>query len=43
MGASIHIQPENIWSFFQKNRKRLSEEMVSIAENDDTEYAVYLT
>lgn len=43
MGASIHIQPENIWSFFQKNRKRLSEEMVAIAENDDTEYAVYLT
>ncbi len=43
MGASIHVQPENVWSFFQKNRERLSEEMVAIAENGDTEYAVYLT
>ncbi len=43
MGTSIHLQPENIWQFFQKNKKRLSEEMVAIAENDETEYAVYLT
>lgn len=43
MGASIHLRPENIWQFFQNNKKRLSEEMVVIAENDETEYAVYLT
>lgn len=43
MGASIHLQPENIWQFFQQNKKRLSKEMVVIAENDETEYAVYLT
>lgn len=43
MGTNIHIPAEDVWKFFQKNKKRLSEEMVAIAENEDTEYAVYLT
>jgi len=43
VGVNIHIQPEEVWSFFQKNKERLSEEMVAIAENEETEYAVYLT
>ena len=30
-------------AFFQSHKDRLSKEMVVIAENKDTEYAVYLT
>lgn len=43
MGTDIHIPADKVWSFFQKNKNRLTEEMVAIAENTDTEYAVYLT
>lgn len=43
MSVTIHVPADEVWSFFQKNRYRLSEEMVVIAENPDTEYAVYLT
>lgn len=43
MSVIIHIEPENIWEFFQKNKKRLKKEMVLIAENEETEYAVYLS
>lgn len=43
MGTNIHIPAEGVWSFFQKNKARLTEEMVAIAENEDTDYAVYLT
>lgn len=43
MGVDVHVPADEVWSFFQKNEDRLSEEMVAIAENTDTEYAVYLT
>lgn len=43
MGIDVHVPADEVWSFFQKNIDRLSEEMVAIAENTDTEYAVYLT
>lgn len=43
MGTNIHIPVEGVWAFFQQNKARLSEEMVVIAENEDTDYAVYLT
>lgn len=43
MGVKIHIPADKVWSFFQENKKRLSEEMVVIAENTETEFAVYLT
>lgn len=43
MGVKIHIQPQDVWDFFNKNIKRLSDEMVVIAENTETEYTVYLT
>lgn len=43
MGTNIHIPAEGVWAFFQKNKTRLAEEMVAIAENEDTDYAVYLT
>lgn len=43
MGVNIHIPADEVWSFFHKNKDRLTKEMVAIAENTDTEYAVYLT
>lgn len=43
MGVKIYIPAADVWSFFENNKKRLSEEMVIIAENTETEYAVYLT
>lgn len=43
MSVNICVQPEKVWSFFYKNIDRLSDEMVVVAENEDTQYAVYLT
>lgn len=43
MGVNIYVPADEVWYFFQKNKDRLEKEMVAIAENDDTEYAVYLT
>ena len=43
MGVKIYIPAADVWSFFENNKKRLSEEMVIIAENTEIEYAVYLT
>ena len=43
MGVNIHVPADEVWSFFKKNKDRLEKEMVAIAENDDTDYAVYLT
>ena len=41
--VQTYIPADEVWSFFQKNKARLSEEMVAIAENKGTGYAVYLT
>lgn len=41
--VQIYIPADDVWSFFQSNIDRLKKEMVIIAENEDTEYAVYLT
>ena len=43
MDAQLYITPKDVWDFFIKNEKRLSEEMVLIAENEDTGYAIYFT
>lgn len=43
MGVKIYIPSDKVWPFFTENKDRLSEEMVVIAENTSTEYAVYLT
>lgn len=43
MGVDIHISAHEVWAFFQENKDRLAKEMVVIAENTDTKYAVYLT
>lgn len=43
MSTKIHIPADEVWSFFFKNKERCAEEMVEIASNDETKYAVYLT
>ena len=42
MGVHIYVAANTVWAFFQSHKDRLSKEMVVIAENKDTEYAVYL-
>lgn len=41
--VQIYIPADDVWSFFQSNIDRLKKEMVVIAENENTKYAVYLT
>lgn len=43
MGIAVHIKPKEAWQFFDLNRERLAKMQVAIAENDETEYAVYMT
>ncbi len=43
MNVEVYVKPKEVWEFFQKNKARLKEEMVLVAENLDTEYAIYLT
>ena len=43
MGVDIHLQPAYAWQFYQKNKVRLANEMVVIAENEDTGYSVCMT
>lgn len=43
MGVNIHLKPSEVWPFFVANKARLGKEMVAIAENEETEYSVYLT
>lgn len=43
MGVKIYLPAGDVWPFFMSNIERLKNEMVVIAENVDTKYAVYLT
>ena len=43
MSVKIHVKPEDVWKFYNRNAPQLAEEMVSIAENEDTGTNVYLT
>ena len=43
MVPEIHIKPVEGWGYFAKNKKRLSEELVEIASNNDTNTSVYMT
>lgn len=43
MGVKVYVPAGDVWSFFQSNIDRLKNEMVAIAENEETKYAVYLT
>ncbi len=39
----VHIQPAEAWGFYAKNKKRLEEELVEIATNEDTKTSIYMT
>ncbi len=43
MSVISYIEPKHIWPFFQRNKQRLQTEQVLIAENEKTEYSLYLT
>lgn len=43
MGVNIHLKPTEVWPFFVENKARLENEMVAIAENEETKHSVYLT
>lgn len=43
MGVNIHLKPTEVWPFFAENKARLENEMVAIAENEETSHSVYLT
>lgn len=43
MGVKIHIPADKVWQFFFENRERCVKEMIEIASNDETGYAVYIT
>lgn len=39
----IHIQPVEVWTYYEEERLRLCEELVEIASNEDTKTSVYVT
>lgn len=39
----IHIQPVELWTYYEGNRLRLYDELVEIASNEDTKTSVYVT
>lgn len=39
----IHIQPVELWTYYEENRLQLCEELVEIASNEDTKTSVYVT
>ena len=39
----IYIQPVEVWTYYKEEHKRLEEEMVEIASNEDTKTSVYIT
>lgn len=39
----VYVPTEELWSFYLENIERCENEMILIAENTDTKYAVYLT
>ena len=43
MVVKIYVEPDDTWDFFDDNLYRLKEEMVLIAENEETEYSVFIT
>lgn len=43
MSVKSYLSPEDVWDFFISNKARLEREMVMIAENTDTGYAIYIT
>lgn len=43
MKPVIHIQPTEGWGYYVANKKRLVEELVEIASNEETNTSVYMT
>lgn len=43
MGSIIHIRPSEAYGYFTENKKRLSEELVEIAFDLETNTSVYMT
>ena len=43
MALKVYLKPDQAWEFFKQNKKRLEDEMVEIATNDDTRTVIYLT
>lgn len=41
--VKIYIPANELWVFYTENKKRCEKEMILIAENTETEYAVYMT
>lgn len=41
MEAKIHLKPENVWAFWEKNKERLQKEMVLVAQSDENK--IYLS
>ena len=39
----MHIQPVELWTYYEENRLRLCDELVEIASNEDTKTSVYVT
>lgn len=42
-GVNIYLQPEEVWEFYHKEKKRVEDELVIIAENIHTGYEVMIT
>lgn len=42
-GVKIYVPANKLWDFYVQNKKRCKEEMVLIAENTETGYAIYVT
>jgi len=43
MSVKIYVTAKEVWRFFRSNESRLKNEMVKIAENEDTGTVIYLT
>lgn len=42
-GVNIYLQPEEVWDFYHKEKQRVCDELVVIAENINTGYEVMIT
>lgn len=42
-GVNIYVPANELWGFYEQNKKRCQDEMVLVAENTNTNYAVYMT
>jgi hypothetical protein len=43
MSVKIFLKPSEVWNFYESDIARMKREMVAVATNEETGYAVYLT